>query len=103
MRSTHHEAQHDISELLRSAGSEVVDWGDAPGPGETDIEAYWPTGAKWLLQVREKSEVAGELGKLRLRATSMGATPVLALVMGEQVEFHSAVDDALLELPEDEE
>ena len=98
------EAQLDIAEMLKYKGSEVINWKDQPGPGETDLEAYWDDGTKWLLRVmlgKERLNGKGSLGKLRLRATSMGAVPVIAAVEGEQVEFRSAVDDVLLELPEE--
>ena len=101
MRNANSHTQEDISNILRSAGSEVIQWKESPGPGGTDLEAYWPTGTAWLLQVRSTAAEAGELGKLRLRAASMGATPVLALVHRQQVEFRSATDQALLELPDE--
>ena len=104
MRNASGQAQEDISAILQSTGSEVIQWKDIPGPGGTDLEAHWPTGTKWLLQVRDTQDglsTNNELGKLRLRAASMGATPVLALVQGQQVEFRSATDQALLELPEE--
>ena len=98
------EAQTDIAEMLKCTGSDVINWKDNPGPGATDLEAYWDDGTKWLLQVilgKRKLNGESNLGKLRLRATSMGAVPVIAAVEGEQVEFRSAVDQELLEMPEE--
>lgn len=92
----------DISAILRSRGSEVLTW-EGAGPGGTDLEAYWRSGTAWLVSVRAEAEraVAEDLSRLRLRATGLGATPVVCKVSGKQLEFHSAVDDALLEVPED--
>jgi len=96
------QAQADITEILSWKGSDVINWQDKPGPGGTDLEAYWDDGTKWLLQVKmggEELNGGSNLGKLRLRAVSLGAVPVIAAVEGEKVIFRSAVDDELLEVP----
>lgn len=100
----HLEAQRDISAILQSRGSDVISWEQERGPGETDLEAYWRSGNRWLLQVRTPEDVVvgpGELSRLRLRATSVGAVPVVAWVDGMQVEFRSILDETLLEIPEE--
>lgn len=100
----HLEAQRDISAILESRGSDVISWEHERGPGETDLEAYWQSGNRWLLQVRTPEDAvdrAVELSRLRLRATSVGAVPVVAWVDGMQVEFRSILDESLLEIPEE--
>ena len=99
----HLEAQRDISAILENSGSDVISWEEQRGPGETDLEAYWKSGNRWLLQVRTPDDAPdspGELSRLRLRATSVGAVPVLAWVDGMRVEFRSILDETLLEIPE---
>ena len=93
----------DISAILSSRGGEILDWG-GDGPGGTDLEAYWRSGAAWLVRVRAaeaERAIAEDHSRLRLRASGIGATPVVCRVSGMQVEFRSAVDDALLDVPED--
>ena len=93
----------DISAILSSRGGEILDW-QGNGPGGTDLEAYWRSGTSWLVSVRAEAEraIAEDLSRLRLRASGLGATPVVCHVSGMQVEFRSAVDDALLDVPEDD-
>jgi hypothetical protein len=95
-------AQRDIFALLQSSGSDVISWDGIRGPGETDLEADWGSGSRWLLQLRtprDRTDGAGALSKLRLRAATIGALPVVAHVDGMQVEFRSSLDGTLLELP----
>jgi hypothetical protein len=99
----HLEAQRDVSALLESKGSDVISWEGERGPGETDLEAYWDSGDRWLLQVWLGDgglECLEGLSKLRLRANSLGAVPAVARVDGMQVEFRSILDESLLEVPE---
>jgi hypothetical protein len=104
MRTHEHlEAQRDVLAILESRGSDVISWEGRRGPGETDLEAYWETGDKWLLQVWTdggEDESADGLGKLSLRARCMGAIPAVARVDGMRIEFRSIPDQTLLEIPE---
>jgi hypothetical protein len=100
----HIEAQRDVSAMLESTGSDVISWEQQRGPGETDLEAYWKSGNRWLLRVRtpyDEPDGPGELSRLRLRASAVGALPVLAWVDGMRVEFRSILDETLLEIPEE--
>jgi len=93
---------NDISDILSSRGGEILSW-DGDGPAGTDLEAYWRSGPSWIVKVAADAarNPIADLGQLRLRANGLGATPVVCKVSGMQVEFRSAVDDALLEVPED--
>ena len=69
----HLAAQRDISAMLESTGSDVISWEQQRGPGETDLEAYWRSGNRWLLQVHTPKDAPSEPGELsRMRSRLNG-------------------------------
>ena len=100
-------AEAYVARSLRSRGATVTV--DTTGPGATDLEAVWSTGTMWLVQVKAsrvatstgpKWPSSNELGRLKSRATRIGATAVVALVKGTEIEFYSARNGHVLTPPD---
>ena len=86
-------AEEKVARSLRGTGASVE---LSPGSrGAADLVAVFPSGRKWLIQVKAgenpPSQLAG-VSKQRLTqsATKQNATPVLATVADGEIEYRSA-------------
>ena len=95
--------EQQVAQALRSRGARVQ---RSPGSrGAADLRAQWPTGTKWHVQV--KSSRTGQpptpskrdLGRLKQGATKNSATPVLANVTQQGIEYQSAKTGRTLRAP----
>jgi len=96
------EAEEYVARSLRGRGASCTV--DTKQPGATDVDAIWPTGTRWLIQV--KSTISRtrpawpsrqELGRLKARGTRLKATAVVALVhRNKTIEFFSARNGRVL-------
>jgi Holliday junction resolvase len=99
-------AEEAVARSLRARGATVKV--NTKGPGATDLEAVWPTGTTWFVQVKSsRSKSSGpawpsseDLRRLKSRASRLGATPVVAQVHGGEVAFYSARDGRQLNPPD---
>ena len=93
-------AEERVANSLRRAGASVE---LSPGSrGSADVIGLWPSGKKWLLQVKSssKGQPAGltqrEQKNLTARADRNNATPVLVQVTPKKIEYTSAKDGRTL-------
>lgn len=77
-------AEQKVRRQLAGVGAKTTVHSASRGPGATDVEATWPTGTRWMIQVKSSSigsapwPTARELGRLKARATKARATAVVA-------------------------
>ena len=78
----------------------------SPGSrGPADLKCKFPAGTKWNVQVKStrkgqpKAPSAKELGRLKSKATKIGATPVVAKVVRNKATFGSARSGRNLTIP----
>lgn len=95
--------EQKVAQLLRNKGAKVER--SSGSRGAADLKAQWPTGRKWHIQVKSSrrnkpaSPSPKDLGRLKQSATKTKATPVIAKVTPQKIEFHSARNGRLLKLP----
>lgn len=83
-----------VAKSLRAKGVKV-ELSEA-SKGAADLVAEFPSGTKWVVQVKSTREgkaaspSARELGRLKQLATKSKATPVVAKVSPEGIEYESA-------------
>jgi Holliday junction resolvase-like predicted endonuclease len=86
--------EQKVARSLRSRGAKV-DLSKS-SKGATDLVAKFPTGTKWAVQVKSirsgkaASPTSKELGRLKQSATKTKATPVVAKVSQNGVDYSSA-------------
>ena len=87
--------ERKVAQRLRNTGASVKLSEGSKGP--EDGTAIWPSGKKWLFQVKATREgspsspLPKDLGRLKQKATRKNATPVVAGVFGSgKIEFKSA-------------
>ena len=92
-----------VARKLRGYGAKVD---LMPGSrGAYDLEAAFPGGTKWLVEVKSTrsgkpaSLTLRESGRLKQTATKRGSTAVIAYVARKSVEFYSARDGRKLNPP----
>ena len=90
------EQEERVARSLRARGAKVT---LSPGSrGSADLKAEFPDGPTWNVQVKASesgipaSPSAKDLGRLKQSSTKSGATPVVAKVTPDQIEFTSARD-----------
>jgi len=95
--------EEKVARSLRGKGANVK---VSPGSkGAADIEAKFPTGTKWKIQVKSTrggepaSPNSKDLGRLKQSATKSGATPVIAKVTRGKITFESARSGKILTPP----
>lgn len=83
-----------VAQALRNRGAKVsVSEGSR---GAADLKAKFPSGTKWNVQVKStragspSSPTARDLGRLKQGAARNGATPVVAKVFPQKIEYKSA-------------
>lgn len=86
--------ERKVAQVLRSRGARVET--SKGSKGAADLKARWSSGTKWHVQVKSSrtskpsSLSRKELGRLKQGATKAGATPVIARVTLQGVEYLSA-------------
>lgn len=88
------EQEEKIARSLRGKGAKVT---LSPGSrGAADLTAEFPTGTTWKIQSKASKEGTPaspspkDLGRLKQSATKSSATPVIAKVTPEGIEYTSA-------------
>ena len=83
-----------VAKSLRGKGAKVE---VSPGSkGAADLVAKFPSGTKWKIQVKASRSSSAQrpsskdVGRLKLSATKSHATPVLARVTPNGIEYESA-------------
>ncbi len=91
-------AERRISASLTARGASVRLSPGSRGAGATDIDATFRSGARWLIQSKAARRTSSaprrpsrhELGRLKQRASRLGATPVIARTHCGVTRFTSA-------------
>ena len=88
------EQEERVARSLRARGAKVT---LSPGSrGAADLEAEFSTGTIWKVQVKASaggtpaSPSPQDLGRLKQSSTKTGATPIVAEVTPEGIEYFSA-------------
>lgn len=87
-----------VARSLRGRGASVCLHAGSRGPGATDLEAVFPSGTAWLVQVKSsrtcnkppRCPSPADRGRLKARATRLNATPIVAYVQGSEIAYESA-------------
>ncbi len=88
------EKEKRVAQLLRSKGASVKT--SPASKGAADLTATFSTGTKWNIQVKSSrtgtpaSPSRRDIGRLKQSSTKRGATPVIAKVSPESIEYTSA-------------
>lgn len=97
------EQEKKIARSLRGKGAKVT---LSPGSrGAADLTAKFPTGTKWKIQSKASKKGTPtfpspkDLGRLKQSATKSNATPVVAKVIPEGIEYISARSGRSLKPP----
>lgn len=91
------------AQLLRGRGARVKL--SKGSKGASDLEAVFPSGTKWKVQVKSTRAGAArrpslkDQGRLKISATKSGATGVLARIVRNKVNFESIRDGRKLTPP----
>lgn len=86
--------ENKVAQTLRSKKASVKRVPASRGPA--DLKVTFPTGTKWNVQVKSSrtSKVASpskrDIGRLKQSSTKSGATPVIAKVSPQRIEYISA-------------
>jgi len=86
--------EHKVAQLLRNKGASVKT--KRASKGAADLTVKFPTGTKWNVQVKSSrtskpaSPSARDIGRLKQSSTKQRATPVIAKVSPQRVEYISA-------------
>lgn len=95
--------EDQLAHYLHRRGADVELSAGSEGPA--DLVASWTTGTIWAVQVKASRSgepampTSRDLGRLKQSAARRGATPVVAKISGNQVEFVSARTGRALKPP----